>query len=65
MTEPTIKQWKRRALVAEDRAESIQQMRAAEHATELRQYRQLAACRVALKEAQEAIAWALQEQIHE
>ena len=60
--EPTLKQWKRRALQAEQQVECLQEVRAREAATEIRQYRELAALRVALKEAQEVIKWALEQQ---
>ena len=60
--EPTLKQWKRRALQAEQQVEFLQEVRAREAATEIRQYREMAALRVALKEAQEAINWALEQQ---
>ena len=60
--EPTLKQWKRRALKAEHQVEFLQEVRAMEAAMEIRQYRELAALRVALKEAQEVINWALEQQ---
>lgn len=60
--EPTARQWKRRALQAEQQVEFLQKARAMEAAMEIRQYRELAALRVALKEAQEAINWALEQQ---
>lgn len=60
--EPTLKQWKRRALQAEQQVEFLQEVRAMEAAMEIRQYRELAALRVALKEAQEVINWALEQQ---
>ena len=60
--EPTLKQWKRRALQAEQQVEFLQGVRAREADTEMRQYRELAAMRVALKEAQEVINWALEQQ---
>lgn len=60
--EPTLKQWKRRALQAEQQVEFLQQVRAHEASNEMRQFRELAAMRVALKEAQEVIAWALEQQ---
>ena len=60
--EPTARQWKRRALKAEHQVEFLQEVRAMEAAMEIRQYRELAALRVALKEAQEAINWALEQQ---
>ena len=60
--EPTLKQWKRRALQAEQQVEFLRQVRAMEADQEIRQYRELAALRVALKEAQEVINWALEQQ---
>ena len=60
--EPTARQWKRRALQAEQQVEFLQEVRAMEAAMEMRQFRELAALRVALKEAQEAINWALEQQ---
>ena len=60
--EPTLKQWKRRALQAEQQVEFLQGLRAREAYDEMRQFRELAALRVALKEAQEIINWALEQQ---
>ena len=60
--EPTAKQWKRRALQAEQQVEFLQGVRAREAETEMHQFRELAALRVALKEAQEVINWALGQQ---
>ena len=60
--EPTARQWKRRALQAEQQVEFLQGVRAMESDKEMRQFRELAALRVALKEAQEAINWALEQQ---
>ena len=60
--EPTLKQWKRRALQAEQQVEFLQEVRAMDAAMEIRQYRELAALRVALKEAKEVINWALEQQ---
>ena len=60
--EPTARQWKRRALQAEQQVEFLQKVWASEADKEMRQYRELAALRVALKEAQEAINWALEQQ---
>lgn len=62
MTEPTLKQWKRRALQAEQKVEFLKEARSLDKDTELRTYRELAALRVALKEAHEVIAWALEQQ---
>ena len=60
--EPTARQWKRRALQAEQQVEFLQGVRAMECDKEMRQFRELAALRVALKEAQEIINWALEQQ---
>ena len=60
--EPTARQWKRRALQAEQQVEFLQGVRASEAGKEMRQFRELAALRVALKEAQEIINWALEQQ---
>ena len=60
--EPTLKQWKSRALQAEQQVEFLQGVRASEADKEMRQFRELAALRVALKEAQEIINWALEQQ---
>lgn len=60
--EPTLKQWKRRALQAEQQVEFLQGVRAREAETEMRQFRDLVALRVALKEAQEIINWAQEQQ---
>jgi hypothetical protein len=62
MTEPTLKQWKRRALQAEQQVELLQNIRAMESGREMRQFRELAALRAALKEASEIIQWALEQQ---
>lgn len=59
--EPTLKQWKRRALAAEERAEFVQSLRAGEAAKELSMAREIAALRVAMKEIQEVITWALEQ----
>ena len=60
--EPTAKQWKRRALQAEQQVEFLQGVRAIEADQEMRQFRELATLRVALKEAQEILNWALEQQ---
>ena len=60
--EPTLKQWKRRALQAEQQVAFLKEVRAMESAREMRQVREVAALRVALKEAQEVIKWALEQQ---
>ena len=59
--EPTAKQWTRRALQAEQQVEFLQGVRAIEADQEMRQFRELAALRVALKEAKEIIDWALEQ----
>ena len=58
MTEPTLKQWKRRALVAEEELATIQKMRQFDAAQELEMARENAALRVALREIQETSNWA-------
>ena len=60
--EPTAKQWKRRALQAEQQVEFLQGVRASEADQEMRRFRELAALRVALKEAQEILNLALEQQ---
>lgn len=60
--EPTAKQWKRRALQAEQQVAFLQQVRAHESENEMRQIRELSVLRVALKEAKEIIEWALEQQ---
>lgn len=60
--EPTLKQWKRRALQAEQQVEFLRGVRAIDADTEMRQFREMAALRVALKEAQDVINWALEQQ---
>jgi len=58
MTEPTLKQWKRRALKAEAELESIREMRKFEHSMELAQHRKISAMKVAMDEIQDALNWA-------
>lgn len=58
---PTIKQMQRRALKAEAELESIQRIRKFEHGLELTHHRELAVYKVALKEAMEALQWALEQ----
>ena len=58
MTEPTIKQWKRRALAAEQELVTIQKMRAFDAAQEMAMARENATLRVALREVQDASNWA-------
>ena len=62
MAEPTLQQWKRRALKAEAELASIRDMRSFEHELEMQHHRELAIYKTALKEAQEAINWALEQQ---
>ena len=58
MTEPTLKQWKRRALAAQEELATIQKMRQFDAAQELKITRENTALRVALQEIQEANNWA-------
>lgn len=58
---PTLKQMQRRALKAEAEIESIQRIRKFEHGLELTHHRELAVYKVALKEAMEALQWALEQ----
>ena len=58
MTEPTLKQWKRRALAAEDELATIQKMRAFDATQEMAMARENATLRVALREVQDATNWA-------
>ncbi len=58
MTEPTLKQWKRRALAAEEELATIQKMRAFDAAQEMAMARENAVLRVALREVQDATNWA-------
>ena len=60
-TQPTLKQWKRRALKAEQLVEFLQEARATDAQMEMDQWRELSALRVALNEAHEAITWALEK----
>ena len=57
----SLKQWQRRALKAEAELESIRRIRQHEHEWELTHHRELAAYKVALKEAMEALQWALEQ----
>lgn len=61
MTTTTPKQWQRRAIKAEAQLDFIQQMRSFDSKREMDMARQLAMCKTALKEAREAITWALEE----
>lgn len=58
MTEPTLKQWKRRALKAEEELATIRKMRNLDADREMRNARENAALRVALREIQETSNWA-------
>ena len=57
----SLKQMQRRALKAEAELESIQRIRKFEHGLELTHHRELAVYKVALKEAMEALQWALEQ----
>ena len=57
----SLKQMQRRALKAEAELESIQRIRKHEHEWELTHHRELAVYKVALKEAMEALQWALEK----
>ena len=61
MNELTLKQWKRRALKAESELDIIQGMRQFDGLREMNMARESARFCVALKEAKEAINWALHE----
>lgn len=58
MTEPTLKQWKRRALAAEEELATIKKLRAFDAAQEMKMARENATLRVALREVQDATNWA-------
>lgn len=58
MNEPTLKQWKRRALAAEGELEIVRGMRSFDAEREMSMARENAALRVALREIQEASNWA-------
>lgn len=58
MSEPTLKQWKRRALVTEEELATIQKIRAFDKDQEMKSAHENAALRVALREIQEASNWA-------
>lgn len=60
-TQPTLKQWKRRAVKAEQLVEFLQEARANDQQTEMALWMELSALRVALREAHEAITWALEK----
>lgn len=56
MTEPTLKQWKRRALKAEETVELLQRIRATESAVEMKMVHELASARLALREIEDALS---------
>ena len=58
MNEPTPKQWKRRALAAEDELEIVRRMRSFDADREMCMARENAVLRVALREVQDASNWA-------
>lgn len=58
MNEPTLKQWKRRALAAQEELATIQRMRSMDAAREMEMARENAVLRVALREMQEVTNWA-------
>ena len=58
MSEPTLKQWKRRALAAEQELATIQKMRDFDASREMDMARENAVLRVALREIQDASNWA-------
>ena len=58
----SAKQWQRRALKAEVELELMHSIRQHESEVEWKLARQLGAATVALREAQEAINWALEQQ---
>ena len=58
MTEPTLKQWKRRALKAEEELSIITGMRQFDATREMAMARENAVLRVAIREIQEASNWA-------
>ena len=58
MTEPTLKQWKRRALAAEAQISAIECLRRTDTNRELRMACENATLRVALQEVQDATNWA-------
>jgi hypothetical protein len=64
MTEPTAKQWKRRALKAESELDSLRKMREFEHGLSVRTHGQIAAMQVAMNEIQDALDWA-KERVNE
>lgn len=58
MTEPTIKQWKRRALAAEEELAAIRTIFETHHENTMATVRENSVLRVALREMQDASNWA-------
>ena len=58
MTTLTLKQWQRRALAAEAELESVHKMRKFETAQQMKDWKELALCKVALNEIQDAMDFA-------
>ena len=58
MTEPTLKQWKRRALAAEDEVVAIRTILESHHENTMDTVRENCVLRVALREVQDASNWA-------
>ena len=58
MTEPTLKQWRRRALAAEEEIEIVRGIRSFDAEREMAMARETATLRVALREVQDAANWA-------
>jgi len=58
MTEPTAKQWRRRALKAEAELETLRKTREFENGIAVRTHGQIAAMQVAMNEIQDALDWA-------
>jgi len=59
MSQPTAKQWERRARKAESELEIIRRMRAMDAKRELDMARELATLNVAMKEVRDASNWAI------
>ena len=58
MTEPTLKQWKRRALAAEEELAAIRTIFETHHKNTMATVRENSVLRVALREVQDASNWA-------
>ena len=58
MSEPTLKQWKRRALAAEEELVAIRVIFETHHENTMATVRENSVLRVALKEVQDASNWA-------